>query len=406
MSGSNGSSTTGRRVPRLSRLATVTMAIATALLSAALGVAPDLLVPPASGDERNARFKVMGVLGVLGLVALMAGVWIMWFRDRLLSRRGTAYIVDAAAQEWESDAQQRRFFKQLERQFASILHVPGPNDLSSSWRWPNAAPGARLWTGGVDDLVLSFRCVNRNDEQSTHNNVMAWLPWPAAVAWVSRLLTVDRGLPLYFRQRPSGGRQGVYGVDSWSVAGHDFANGSDVKPVPAETHSTTVRLTLTSDQPVGQSEAPALRILLLRATTTNWGPLGLDLGNADGPAELEVIDFADVGATGQFVVELREWRYQPIDRLHPWDDYPSMVASAADWIAENALNDGVTLIGSLVPQEMSLGLGANVARRAEGSWPQHLWPIYKFNALAPMVIPGLDLGWRSTHQTGASPRCS
>jgi hypothetical protein len=85
--------------------------------------------------------------------------------------------------------------------------------------------------------------------------------------------------------------------------------------------------------------------------------------------------------------------------MHPWSDYPALVSQICDWIARTAHPTGRNLIGMLVPQEISLGIGVNASRRSPGEWPDHLWPLVKPSKDLPLTIPGLDLGFNSLHQT-------
>ena len=84
--------------------------------------------------------------------------------------------------------------------------------------------------------------------------------------------------------------------------------------------------------------------------------------------------------------------------MHSWASYPAMVAEICDWVEQHAAKDGATLLGMQVPQEISMGIGINVADREGGQWPALLWPLIKARAAEPLVIPGLSLGHASLHE--------
>ena len=404
-------------VARLERAFGISMALGTALIGAALGLLPDVLTVTDGFFAR--RVGIMSTFAVLGTAALcLAGV--AWFRrGRLLQRRGSLYVVDADAQEWDSDSAKRRFFDSVDQQFARVLDVPGPNDLESEWKWPAEPPGMSLWSGGVDDLVLTFRALQRGDNQSTANNVVAWLPWPAAIAFPARLTQADRGLDLEIRQRPSGGRQGMFNVDAHAHRGHSF----DRRAPYGESRALEIRRSARVTFHPGETPARAgvrarnapvparrVRVLLLRTTSHPWGPVPFDAPDtaAVTPVELEIVDHLGLGLDTADA-ELLEWRWVPDaerkQRFHPWSDFPALCHHAVDWVIANALpvNEGVTLLGALLPQEVSLGIGLDCLRT--GGWPHHLYPLYRPKG-KPMSIPGLDLGADSLRRTPKVPRWS
>ena len=247
---------TGKLVPWLEIVSAVCFAVATGFIGAAVGVWPDLVSPTATGAERDARAGSLIQLGTIGLLTFVAALSAWWFRRRLLDDRGTIYILDAEPAPWVTDAAKRRLLSQLNLHFPTVLNVAGPQDLVKAWNWPGAShPGALLWSGAVDDLVLSFRSINSADRQDTRNNIIAWTPWPAAILWSARLMAADRGIRLaerhrsrfpeerfrataedrqtttpalslgcgiHLRHRPSFGRQGALPVDTWRDEPLDF----------------------------------------------------------------------------------------------------------------------------------------------------------------------------------------
>ena len=308
---------TGKLVPSLEIVSAMFFAVATGFIGAAVGVWPDLVSPTASDAERGARTISLIQLGAFGLgtFAVALGAW--WHRRRILDDRGTIYILDAEPAPWVTDAAKRRLLSQLNLHFPTVLNVAGPQDLVKAWNWPGAAhQGALLWSGAVDDLVLSFRSINSADRQDTRNNIIAWTPWPAAILWSARLMAADRGITLaerhrsrfpeerfrataavgqtpipaispgrgiQVRHRPSFGRQGALPVDTWRDKPLDFlaAEAFGEHDLSAYGHiyqaRHPVRLTLTrpGSPPTSDSRAnpsQGRRSCLKRPTPATEGP--------------------------------------------------------------------------------------------------------------------------------------
>jgi hypothetical protein len=119
---------------------------------------------------------------------------------------------------------------------------------------------------------------------------------------------------------------------------------------------------------------------------------------------LDIEDAAGLGLAGPLDADLHEWRcLPPAGGFHDWERYPALAQAVADWIGRTAAGqDGTLLLGLLVPQEVAVGIGVLAGGAAEHRWPRHLWPVHfgRAEGRLRLVIPGLDLGWRSLHPSG------
>lgn len=412
----------GEALDRLNRRFGILAAISTAVLGVGLGIWGDFF----TAEKPTTRQCVVASIATgIGLVFLLLAGW-AWFHGRtLLAQRGSAFLIDADAQRWQSDAQKRRFEKSIARKFAQVYFVPGPNALGTDWRWPAEGAGMRLWSGGVDDLVLALRAVQRTDDEDTPNNILGWIPWPAAITSMARFKSAEGGLSVFIRQRPIGGRQREAGassvdpsvnlslLDGFTQAPQDYQRTSNgwrtLAGVKEFVHP--VRLVVTPGEgPTPSSVVPPparVRVLLVRTSRQDWATLTAE-GWKDGQAHLAVRDYAGLGIAGTHEVDIHEWRYVPPKktRFHAWDTYPDIVAAAVDWICRAALPDGINLLGMIVPQEVSLGMGLDIVGSRRDAWPQCLWPLYKPDEDTPMTIPGVHVGRESLTRVPKEPRCS
>lgn len=386
-------------IQRLNRLTAIWFAVFTALIGAVLGGLADLIAGDSATQDFAIRLWVTLGLAAGSLWALASG-WRSWrTRDRLLSQRGKVYVVDSPAATWTPD-EKRAFLAAAESEFVDIVYVPGPTGLTS-WRWPHAA-GAERWSDAVDDLVLSFRSVWANGDNATPNSVICWSWYAVAMAWSARLSSAERNVKLSVRQRPSTGREGRIELPPWDQRVHTFEAGSPSqrRGLTCPVRAAKVRVTRpdAADITHGDSWDGPVRILLVRATPQEWQ--GLTPDDDDTSVELHIENRSGqlLGSGG--VAELHEWRcLLPERRKHPWDAYPDLVSEIADWIAASADHTALNFLGMLVPQEIGLGLGINVARRPDTAWPSHLWPIIKPSPTLGLMVPGLDLGWASLRRT-------
>lgn len=415
----------GEAVDRLNRRFVVGIGVATAVLGAGLGTWTDIA---SSDDWSQRRFFTAAITTILGLGVLIWSGWNWRKQKNLLAKRGSAYLVDAEAQEWTNDAEKRRFLKSVGAEFAQVYSVPGPNALDINWRWPAVPPGEELWSGGVDDLVLAFRAVQRIDDELTPNNVLAWLPWPAAIATMARLRRAEAGLPIVVRQRPIGGRMRDSAIsmpmlEAFKQDPHDF-----LRPTQAErrleaaeelVHPVMLTVMQGLQRPAAPGVAgpsdvrglsgdspPRVRVLLARSNSGQWDELTTS-GWLPNAGFLDVADYAGIGFSGEVQTEIHEWRYLPPDgKHHSWASYADIAHDVVDWICRTAITDGINLFGSTLPQEVSLGMGLDISSSNPRGWPRHLWPLLKPGPDIPMSIPGLSLGLESLTYVPQVPRCS
>ena len=385
---------------RLERRTGFWLATFTAFAGAALGNLGDVF----SGTPWARGFTIW-LLVTVGLVVLAlaaaAATWRSWrAHNRLLTERGTAYVVDSPAQGWTPE-EKTVFLAGAQTEMAHVIHVPGPTGLTS-WRWP-LGENAQRWSDAVDDLVLSFRSVWANDDRATVDSLVCWAPFPVAVAWTSRACAADRSLRPAVRQRPTGGRAGRIDVPDWSQGIHTFDTPTADTPTDAPNGERGRAMREARIDAVGGSatagDAPEARprILLIRLHGGKWADVALD---GDASVRLQIVNHSGQPLELGGVAEFHEWRHLPASgRMHSWRDYPALVAQICDWIAATAHPAGPNLIGMLVPQEVGLGIGINASRRSPDQWPAQLWPLVKPSSTVPLTVPGLDLGYDSLHRT-------
>jgi hypothetical protein len=373
-------------VPSITRWTGVTFSVATALVGGALGTAPSVAQAPGA-----VRYWVLLLLsGLVGLFALRAGVQLLRHREEVLTRRGTAYVIEEIAEAWTYE-DKRRFLQQIVGHFPSVQRVPGPSELGGDWHWPMGA-GAEGWGIHVDELVRSFWSVHYNDDPQTDNSILMWSWWPVSIAFAARATARQRGLKMLVRQRPSYGRNGRLETDGWRQPPHDFASASGAtvgSPMPER----TVQLTIKPRAAISTTSADSqVTILLVRMNPNPWGPLKADTAT-DAHVELVVEDAAGIGIQGTVTATMIEWCHlPPSDGSHAWDTYPSLVRSAGEWIGRvSAGLSGVVLLATLIPQEVGMGIGI-LAGQDGTTWRERgLWPI-QTDRSGRLVIPRLDLG--------------
>lgn len=396
----------GEHLQKLSRYAYICLAIFTALIGAALGAVVDLFAGVPGTTDFVIRLWVTIGLTATGAVALVGYGVLSRRRSFLLSQRGTSYVVDSPADTWTPD-DKNAYMLAGRTQFADVLEIAGPTGLSSSWRWP-LTKGAEQWSDAVDDLVISFRSVMANDDPRTPSSVVCWAWYPVAIAWTARACSQERNLPIAIRQRPSTGRaKDIIEMPDWNQPVHSFvaAPASD-RPRGTVIGDRAVELRLAAGDPanpdrtedaVGPSELGRISILLVRLHDKEWA--GLSPGTDGEPVSLEIANWSGRSIGLRDSAVLHEWRCLAGTGVHRWSDYPDLVSEIVRWIAATADPDGVNLLGMLVPQEVGLGIGLQVAKLTKSEWPAHLWPLIQPSFRAKhLTIPGLDLGWESLHQ--------
>lgn len=340
------------------------------------------------------------------------------FRSRMIAQNGTAYLIQELARFWTPD-KAARFRTGIQRQFARVIQVPGPAEASPGWDW-SLDGDTRQWDARADELVRAFR-VLRIDE--TRNGpagpvgLFLWAYGAVATAFGMRVTAADRDLVLDVWQRPSRARAGDVDPEIWSQRPQRFtaavAPGSSGLTFTEHAWDADLDVTWPGGPPDG-AEAPAraeakVSVLLLRFGESPWGPLP---SVADPQPEGRVVvplRAADgILPCGTVPAEVHELRCvpprTPAGPQFPAEQFPALAATAATWVEGKARKlDGHTLlIGTQLPQEVSLGLGilaGQESRRA--TWPVHLRPIVAEPVSYTLVIPWLDLGTAALDPTRA-----
>lgn len=347
----------------------------------------------ASSTDKSEFWPLM--LTSLAFAALCAGFVVValrnWFEYQRRTRMGTAYIIEEIAQNWTPEDKQG-FLDGLERHFGEVREVSGPFHDRARWEWPLGA-GVERWSDKLDALVdatLSARPKHPGAESA-----YLWALWPVAMGWGLRMTAQLRGWALTIRQRRSDGREPLVetsGLDD----GHDFRWNSLAPVKGHRMPARTIRIEIeeSGDHATHRTSDP-VTLLLVRMTRGAWGDLSLDQDTVWSPAKLPVIHIANssgLSLSGVIEAELREWRCLADGALHDWRDYPALAQSAVTWISAQASTPGVVLLGTLIPQEVGVGMGLLAGRGTDLPWPRHLWPVVRDAATQGLAIAGLDLG--------------
>jgi len=401
----------GRRHPgwswtvRHDRLIPSSYGIAGLLIAFALGNVPSLV----TGDWKSTMTWVSLCLSVSStLIAILACGFAETTRrgrDRMIARNGTAYIIQERARFWDDD-NAARFREGIRRQFARVIQVPGPVEAGRGWDW-SLDSDAWHWDAKADELVRAFRVLGIDEARNgtvTPDSVFLWAYWPVAVAFGMRATAADRDLVLDVWQRPSRARAGEVEPEIWAQRPHRFTAAPPAGP-PFSEHLWAASLELSRiASPAGRARRGTrggkVSVLLVRFSSSAWGPVPLVAAAASqDPLALRLSCAVSVLSQGSLPVEIHELRCVPPDGpsgdQFPWQQFPALAAEACAWIERKAKElDGHTLLlGTLVPQEIGLGLGILAGQESRSaSWPDHLWPIVQNQRDGSLVIPSLDLG--------------
>jgi len=381
--------------------------IAGLLIAFALGNVPSLV----TGDWKSATTWVSLWLSVgATVVAVIAFVFAeagRRGRDKMIASNGTAYIIQEQARFWDDD-KAARFREGIRRQFARVIQVPGPVEASRGWDW-SLDGDAWQWDAKADELVRAFRVLSIDagrDGTASPGGVFLWAYWAVAAAFGMRVTAADRGAVLDVWQRPSRARAGEVDPEIWSLRPLRF------DPAPAAVaglrfteHLWPASLELSRIAFKGGATrrgtgSRKVSILLLRFSSSEWGPLPAVPSPAPaGPLALRLSFAASVLTQGTSLVEVHELRCVPPNgpsgAQFPWQQFPALAAEAFAWIESKAkeLNGHTLLLGTLLPQEVGLGLGilaGQESRRA--SWPGQMWPVVRDPRDGGLVVPSLNLG--------------
>ncbi|MFY1632512.1 hypothetical protein ACN27F_04360 [Solwaraspora sp. WMMB335] len=387
--------------------------VATAAFSAAGGIVPDLAAEGWTGG----RGGWLVTFGVLAVGTLASGVMLWWWRNRLRETLGVAYVVNEVTAGWTPE-QKEGFLSDVRDRFAVFRPVPPLRTFDRAAVWPQGKEATR-WGRDVDTLVRHFQVASYDPDgrdAALDRSLFVWAPWPVAVAFGQRVTANERGRALRVRQRDSFGRQGPLRVGQLDD-GHTFQSPVDrpdgglfgelrVQRHPAQLQ--VVRDDETGTAGGHQQQPGEVLLLVLRTNHHEFGPLPrlpVDVtqraahddaaaSNGREPIVVELYDAAGLGLPDTASTTVREWRYlpRPGEIYHQWQDYPQIVAVAAQWIADQAATaPGATiLLGAQVPQEVSVGLGIRSARQP--GWPRELWPLVHSVGNGTFTVPRLNLG--------------
>ena len=339
-------------------------------------------------------------------------------RDRMLAQNGTAYIIQERARFWDDD-KAARFREGIHRHFARVIQVPGPVEADRSWDWSLDAD-AWHWDARADDLVRAFRVLSIDEARDgtiTPNGVFLWAHWAVATAFGMRVTAADRDLVLDVWQRPSHARAGEVEPEIWSQRPHRFTAtpAAEATAPQFSEHLWAATLELSRIAPrVGGTRrgtrSGKVSVLLVRFSSSDWGPLPAVIEPVPaGPLVVRLSCAASVFPPGSSPAEVHELRCVPLvgppGAQFPWPQFPMLVAEALAWIERKAkeLEGHTLLLGTLVPQEVGLGIGIRVGHDSgRASWPGHLWPIVQNQRDGSLVIPNLDLGMAAVDPTRAT----
>jgi hypothetical protein len=376
--------------------------VATLLAGGALGVVPSLV----TGDWQSLLTWVL-LWTCIGLTVIAAACltfseWMRHGRNRVRRENGTAYLVFESARFW-TPQDVTRFWQGIRRHFARVVQVPGPRELARGWDWSLDSEAARDWDGKVNELVRAFQVLNRDESRNgaaTANSVFIWAWWAVATAFGMRVAAADRGLDLNVWQRPSRAREVDVYPEIWSQRPLRFATTVPGVSLPHELNEHVWQAKLTVSRwgraRPGANSAP-VSVLLVRFNSNEWGPIPKIAASSPGNRllSLKLHDAAGVVPAGGSQTEVHELRCIPPAQGFAWNVYPALAAEAAAWIEKKSeqLAGHTLLLGTLMPQEISLALGILAGQPERRSrWPVHVWPIIAEPVNYDLVIPHMDLG--------------
>jgi hypothetical protein len=382
--------------------------IAGLLAAFALGNVPSLV----TGDWKAAGTWVSLWLSVgatlIAAVAFGFAATARRGRDRMIAGNGTAYLIQERARFWDDD-NAARFRAGIHRQFARVIQVPGPVEAGRGWDW-SLDGDAWQWDAKCDELVRAFRVLSidkARDGTVSPDGVFLWAHWAVAAAFGMRVTAADRDLVLDVWQRPSRARAGEVEPEIWAQRPLHFtaAPATETNGPAFSEHlwPATLDLSRVARQAGGTRRGTPggkVSVLLVRFSTAGWGPLPAVAGETPAdPLTLRLSCAVSALPPGSLPGHVHELRCVPpagpSGAQFPWQQFPALAAAAVAWIGRKAKElDGHTLLlGTVVPQEVGLGLGILAGQESRrGSWPDHAWPIVQNQRDGGLVVPNLDLG--------------
>lgn len=409
------------RVDRLARWSALWLGVGVALLTASLGLFPDLLqagggtIPEFVRGIKAQPLSAFDGRGpfLLGMLVASSGCfWAAWCcsrkRGRLLRERGTAFILDTRSEDWDV-YDTRSFIGQVEKSFAEVLIIPNSTDLGYTWGWGRGREAAARWSEHVDTLISTFMAVRFNDDRATGDVLFIYADWAVATAFMRRLGSRSRGYSIEIRQRLSaGGTGGQTRGRSWEKPGSTF----EVPASALEVANLKVDVTFNEDVPLSgdvDANAPETHVILLRATgPVPWlnavGPTGW---NGKNPIALENGSPARLAPQAS----LHQWVALPdLGGSHDGSIFEALATAAGGFVhslvlrlaqeASDAKRPAPTfVIGALLPQEVSCGLGKRLGVLAGVD----LYPIIPTQSLQAGVVVNLNLAPLDTIHPAAIP---
>ncbi|MGV1006483.1 MAG: hypothetical protein ACOYEV_17330 [Candidatus Nanopelagicales bacterium] len=155
----------------------VTFAVATALISLALGTAVDRFAPAEAVEGHY--IQVLWI--VSGLATLFLGLGAAFWRGRVNQEQGfgTAIIIDERLEGF-SPTEHEQFDDMVRRTFHSRVTIPPLNRDQPAWRLTG-----QNWDDRIDRLVQNLLLVRQLDRADTPTSLFVKAPWQSRWRWAT-----------------------------------------------------------------------------------------------------------------------------------------------------------------------------------------------------------------------------